>query len=331
MPTISVAICTHNPRPDYLSRVLNALKSQTLSRQEWELLVIDNASAPPVSKSVDLSWHPQARHIVESQLGITSARLRAMGEFAGELLVFLDDDNVVAEDYLQRCSELFAARPDLGAVSGCLMPEYEVPPPEWFAPYESWIAVRRITQSSWSNFLDSRSEPVTAGMCLRRSVAAAHISATLSNPAQRVLDRRGSSLMGGEDVAIAKTAMKLGCTVGQFAQLRLIHLIPKRRTAPAYLFSLHRQLSATGHLIGWVDGLGRNPIRPSWRILVRAAYHFVTGNNIRRRLVIEEMRGFQLARKIARDWTMAEQSKIAPKESGGKPANVRPQDASAGV
>ena len=24
------------------------------------------------------------------------------------------------------------------------MPEYEEPPPAWFGPYESWIAVRRI-------------------------------------------------------------------------------------------------------------------------------------------------------------------------------------------
>lgn len=303
MPSISVAICTHNPRLDYLSRVLNALKQQSLPCSDWELLIIDNASATPVSKSIDLSWHPNARVIPEAELGIAAARLRAMREFSGELLVFFDDDNVMAEDHLQRCSELFAKRPDLGAVSGCLMPEYESPPPQWFGPYESWIAVRRITKSTWSNFLDSRSEPVTAGMCLRRSVATAFIKATTENPIMRVLDRRGTSLLSGEDVAIAKTAMRLGYSVGQFAELRIIHLIPKRRTVPAYLFSLYRHQCASGHLMGWVDGLGQKPIRLSWRMLLRAAYRFVKGNNISRRLVIEELRGFQLARKISRDWT----------------------------
>lgn len=302
MPAISVAICTHNPRLDYLSRVLNALRAQTINSSDWELLIIDNASTEPVSAKVDLQWHVNTRVIVESELGITAARIRAMSEFTGDLLIFFDDDNVMAEDYLQRCAELFAERPDLGAVSGCLMPEYEVPPPEWFAPYESWIAVRRITKSSWSNFTDSRSEPVTAGMCLRRSVAMAFMKASLDNPIMRLLDRRGASLLSGEDVAIAKTAMKLGYSAGQFAELRLLHLIPKRRVEPAYLFSLYRHLCASGHLIGWVDGLGREPIRFSWRMLLRAAYRFIKGNQINRRLVIEELRGFQLARKISNNW-----------------------------
>jgi glycosyltransferase involved in cell wall biosynthesis len=123
MPHISVAICTHNPRLDYLSRALDGLRSQTLPVAQWEFLLIDNASEVPVSGSVDLAWHPNARVVVESKLGITSARIRAMREFAGDLLVFLDDDNVMAPDYLQRCSELFAERADLGAASGCILPE----------------------------------------------------------------------------------------------------------------------------------------------------------------------------------------------------------------
>ena len=44
MPSISVIICTHNPRMDYIDKVLSALKSQSLSQQEWELLLVDNAS-----------------------------------------------------------------------------------------------------------------------------------------------------------------------------------------------------------------------------------------------------------------------------------------------
>jgi glycosyltransferase involved in cell wall biosynthesis len=314
MPAISVAICTHNPRLDYLSRVLNALRAQKLPHAEWELLIIDNASSTPVAQRIDVAWHSNARIVVEPELGIASARIRAMREFAGELLIFFDDDNVMAEDYLQRCAELFAQRPDLGAVSGCLMPEYETPPPEWFGPYESWIAVRRISKSTWSNFIDSRSEPVTAGMCLRRSVAAAFVNASAANPIMRILDRRGASLLCGEDVAIAKTAMKMGYSVGQFAELRLLHLIPQRRINPAYLFSLYRHLCASGHLSGWVDGMGREPIRLQWRMLLRAAYHLVKGDQIRRRLVIEEIRGIRLAQKISRDWSAGKHNRMTSNE-----------------
>lgn len=314
MPPVSVAICTHNPRLDYLSRVLNALKAQTLPVSDWDLLIIDNASNPPVSSSIDLAWHPNARIVIEPELGIMVTRLRAMREFTGELLIFLDDDNVLADDYLEQCVKLFAERPDLGAVSGCLMPEYESPPPDWFAPYESWIAVRRITTSAWSNFLDSRSEPVTAGMCLRKSVAVAHVNAVRDNPTQRILGSRGHSLLRGEDVALAKIAMKSGYTVGQFAHLKCLHLIPERRVDPKYLFALYRHLCASGHLISWVDDAGQRPIQLPWRMVARAAFRFVKGDRISRRLVIEELRGFQLARNAARTWSKEEGIKSANKD-----------------
>ena len=49
---LSVLICTHNPRRDYLDQVLAALRAQTLPVAEWELIVVDNASARPVAAKV---------------------------------------------------------------------------------------------------------------------------------------------------------------------------------------------------------------------------------------------------------------------------------------
>ena len=73
----------------------------------------------PVAKGrLTWSWHPLARiGIGRAETGrIASARIRAMQEFAGELLVFLDDDNVLEPDYLRKCSDLLCgpARPGRG-------------------------------------------------------------------------------------------------------------------------------------------------------------------------------------------------------------------------
>src|SRR6266571_8013370 len=99
---LSVIICCHNPRMDYLARVLKALKAQTLSTDNWELLVVDNTSKDPVSASHDISWHPDARHVCERKLGLTHARLRGIAESSADLLVFVDDDNLLEPDYLER-------------------------------------------------------------------------------------------------------------------------------------------------------------------------------------------------------------------------------------
>src|SRR6266576_3926621 len=96
----SVVICTHNPRSDYFIRVLDGLRNQTISRDKWELLIIDNASQVPLVSSWDISWHPMARHISESELGLTPARRRGIQEASADLIVFVDDDNVLDETYL---------------------------------------------------------------------------------------------------------------------------------------------------------------------------------------------------------------------------------------
>ena len=88
MYNISVIICTHNPRPDYLWRALEALKQQTLPKEKWELLLIDNASKEVLSEKWILSWHPKARHIREEKLGLSHARMRAISESVGDILDF---------------------------------------------------------------------------------------------------------------------------------------------------------------------------------------------------------------------------------------------------
>ena len=301
---ISVIICTHNPRADYLRRTIEGLRLQTLPREQWEFLLVDNASAEPLAGSVDLSWHPNGRHVLETELGLTPARLRGISEAKGELLVFVDDDNVLERDYLQAARELFAQRPDLGVASGRLLPEYESAPPAWFAPYESWIAVRRLERSRYSNFADAQSEPCGAGMCLRRDVAEAFRKRVTEKSAQLVLGRRGASLLSGEDVMIARVALALGYAIGQFVELNALHLIPARRVSEKYLLSLYCHIQASGRLIGWLENPASGaPGWPNWREWLKWALRLVKGGGVQRRLVVEEFRALNLARRVAKEST----------------------------
>src|SRR5262245_54996167 len=65
---VSTILCTHNPRSNYLGRVLEALCAQTLPLNQWELLLVDNASRQPIAPAWNLSWHPHARHVHEDRL-----------------------------------------------------------------------------------------------------------------------------------------------------------------------------------------------------------------------------------------------------------------------
>ena len=115
---ISVVIPTHNPRQDILARTLAGLRAQSLPPDQWELIVVDNASSSALAPQIDLAWHPHGRVIVETQLGLTNARLAGFAAAHGEVVILVDDDNVLAPDYLAQALALAAEQPQLGTWSG---------------------------------------------------------------------------------------------------------------------------------------------------------------------------------------------------------------------
>jgi glycosyltransferase involved in cell wall biosynthesis len=250
MVALSVIVCTHNPQPDYLRRVLAALQSQTLPREEWELWLVDNASAEPLAKNWDLGWHPNGRHVREEALGLTPARLRGMAESRAEVLVFVDDDNVLQDDFLAHVMAIAREYPSLGAWGGNVTGEFEMPAPEWARPYLHALALREVKGDIWSNFnIDNRSFPFGAGLCVRKSVASAYGQALMARPASRGLDRTGASTLSAGDVDLVMTAYDAGFGTGLFQRLHLTHLIPQTRLTVDYLSRLLEGIEYSTHLL----------------------------------------------------------------------------------
>jgi len=74
MISVSVIIPTHNPRADYLRRVVAALAVQTLPIAEWEIVVVDNASAQVVVTAILPRCAAPLRILREELLGSSFAR-----------------------------------------------------------------------------------------------------------------------------------------------------------------------------------------------------------------------------------------------------------------
>ena len=228
MVQISVIICTHNPRAEYLRRVLDALKAQTLPKDQWELLLIDNASKEPLGAKFDLTWHPEGRHVREEELtwpdpgppswhqgswrggfGFRGRRQRPGLRFSGRQQP--DFEGLPVSRRLGRAR----GRGIRVAGTGVAL------------PYLHHLAVREVTHDYWSNYYsDNRSMPFGAGLCVRKTIADAYVQALRSRPASKKLGRTGGVLLSGEDVDMALTAHDHGLGTGLFSALRTIHLIP---------------------------------------------------------------------------------------------------------
>ena len=303
MFAVSVIICSHNPREDYLRRVLDALKAQTLPMKDWELLLVDNASREPLAKHFDLSWHPNARHLREEKVGKTHAMLHSIAEFKGELLVVVDDDNVIRADYLQTCLKISADYPLLGAWGGSCIPEFEVEPSPELRPWLSGLMIEKLSVSVWAKLpVGGRALPHGAGMALRRKVALYYREQVLKDPLRQALDRSGTQLGAGGDSDMALSGFKLGLGAGRFAELELTHLISARRLTLDYLEKLHEGFGYGGVILVAIHDPERQfagELRVSaLKIFLLHLQMLAMGKNrVGRRIKLAEQRGRLAARR----------------------------------
>jgi glycosyltransferase involved in cell wall biosynthesis len=272
---LSVIICAHNPRAEYLSRVLDALRSQSLSKDCWELLLVDNASQKKLAEEWDLFWHPHARHVREDRLGLSFARVRGFHESIGEIIVYVDDDNVLDSNYLRFAQQAMAEDASLGACGGRVLAEYEASPPEWFgritvslagcdlgpeAKYFSWIGLDR-SQRKYPH-----GAPNGAGIVLRREAYQLYIDAIAGDPIRQSLGRRGRDLSSGEDNDMVYTLMSNGYRAAYIPQLTILHLIPSRRVSPRYLASLGYASNRTFYYVLHIHDIADERPVPPWSV-----------------------------------------------------------------
>ncbi len=263
---ISVIVCTHNPRPSFLLRTLAGLRQQTFAKDRWELIVVDNASNTPVG----IDPH-DGRVIREERPGLTHARLCGMRHSVAPLLVFVDDDNVLAPDYLQRAIEILTAFPQIGVFGGQCIPEFEVPPAGWLRPFLGLLAIHEFDTDRWSNQRDFRAFPVGAGLCIKRDFALRYAE-QLAADADRVnYGRVGTQLMSGEDTDMVMTCIESGAGAGRFTSMRLIHLIPRERLSAEYS---RRIAFGTGYSLGRLSRQyeGTSAVRNAAQLLRTAVY-----------------------------------------------------------
>jgi glycosyltransferase involved in cell wall biosynthesis len=297
---LSVIICAHNPRPAYLERVLDALAAQTLSKDEWELLLIDNGSEPRLAAQWDLSWHPSARHVFEAELGVAVARRRGMRSAIADLVVFVDDDNILDPLYLSEALRIADEWPKLGVWgSGNIAPEFEIAPNDYLRKLVPNLALRSASRECWGNVLPCIDiTPWGAGLCLRRKVADPYLRHCEASAIQLVSRRGKQTLLSGEDVEMSYVACEQGFGVGVFPTLKLTHLIPAARVSEEYLLGIFEGTLTSNYLLSfkWKGLEPRSVFGP--RALVSVAKNALLGRGLDRRMYFANMRAVTRARGI---------------------------------
>jgi len=257
---ITVAICTRN-RARALERTLMSLTAlEPLVSSQWELLIVENGSSDDTAISLrKYAERLPSRVLVESRIGLSHARNRAIAEARGDYIVWIDDDVIVDAEWLRAYEDAFLAWPEAAFFGGPITPVLEGTPPHWLElalPHvDNAYAARDLGNAPVA--LTRETLPFGANFVVRTEEQRRH-------PFDPELGRRDSALFAGEEWDVLEALLAEGASGRWVPRAGLRHVIAAERQSVRYLrryylgngMSLARTRSAKGEKM-WLG-------RPRW-------------------------------------------------------------------
>ena len=114
MVKVSVAIPTYN-RKEKLRRLLNSLKESTF--KDFEVIVVDDASIDGTEEMIKNEFHyvKYIRH--EKPTLVAKSRNDAIEASEGDYIFFIDDDNVVERDTIEKLLNYIEKHEEIGTIA----------------------------------------------------------------------------------------------------------------------------------------------------------------------------------------------------------------------
>jgi len=110
-PTVSVMIPYYNCK-EYIVETIQSVLSQ--SHQNFEIIIVDDGSAPEHADYLKgfLADKPAMRYAVQNNQGVAAARNHAARLAGGKYFLFLDSDDLILPDYIEKCLTVLENNPD---------------------------------------------------------------------------------------------------------------------------------------------------------------------------------------------------------------------------
>ena len=261
-----MVVCCYNS-VDRLPMTLKHLAQQRVPDDlPWEVIVVDNASTDATATVAQQLWHEfgstgSFRVVAQSIPGLTAAR--EMGEQVAKyaFVVFCDDDNWLADDYVSTAYEALRSRPRAGLIGGQGSPVIAGDPPPWFERYARSYALGPQGVAS-GDVSEAKGYVYGAGFVLRRS---AWDDLRRRGFVSQLTGRKGTALSSSEDRELCYALRLLGYEVHYVEDLRFQHEIPARRLSWNYFLKMVEMANRTTPVMdAYLDALrGMPPLEPA--------------------------------------------------------------------
>ncbi len=223
---ISIIVSTYN-REKYLIHCLDSVVNQSASKEDWELIVVNNKSTDSTAIILEefIKKHKDKNvySFLETNQGLSYARNRGVKESVGDYLVFIDDDAFLDENYIKELKKYLSIYDDkLLGFGGKIKPFLEVPLPNWMSKYLMPLMSVIDLGNDVKLFKNSK-YPIGANMGFSKAVLD---KVGLFNVK---LGRSAKNLMGGEEKDLFFRIKELGAPIYYFPNIFVHHVVPEAR------------------------------------------------------------------------------------------------------
>lgn len=238
---ISVIICCYNSSW-IIRRTLESLMAQRfVSHIPYEIILVDNnCTDNTVSVAQDTMRVKMVdfRIIREEKPGLAYARRRGIQEAKYEYVVYCDDDNLLCLDYVSTVVSYFDKMPEVGAIGGRGIAEFEIEPAAIVKEHLECYAVgSQLEHKDWL---------WGAGLALRTEL----VKDVYNKQNCYLVGRKGNKLLSGDDSELVMSIVLRGFKTYPLDEISYIHVLKAARLSEDYFHRLYKGLTLPLPVLG---------------------------------------------------------------------------------
>ena len=235
MIRFSFVTCTYN-RDKYIAQTLESVCKQTFSPVDYEIIVVDNNSTDSTAAICEEfgQRYPdrQFKYFKEINQGLSFALNRGIKEARGEYIIFVDDDETIIAEHLERLDNHLKNYPDAELVASPVIPVYEEAQPKWMSHYTQRLIGGYFDQGNQPKKLEAKNYPGTGHTIIKRELYEKY------GDYNTELGRKGNSLIGAEDKDMFNRLKKNNIDCYYFPDIPIYHHIPGQKLTDEFFQKL---------------------------------------------------------------------------------------------
>lgn len=230
---VSVIICSYN-RASYITDAMDSLYHQTLDKKKYEVYVVDNNSTDNTKTVCEAYIQKHSDYNIyyteEQQQGSSFARNKGASLAKGSILVFMDDDAIAKENFLERIVSFFEHHTDASGMGGRIIPKYIPEEPKWMSYYVSSL-VGNFDYSKNIEIFKPGKYPLESNMAVKKD-----LFEKISGFSTHLPGVKGTLRIGGEGKDFFLRLQALGKPIYYDPEVIVQHVVEVNKLTPHYMY-----------------------------------------------------------------------------------------------